>query len=56
MKTTKHTMLPVYLLTDAILRYHYKGCLGNHNKPKFPATTYLFQSSTGIVHFHLGVN
>ena len=42
--------------TEAMLKYQYKGCLGQHNKPNYHCQTYLFQSMFGIAHFHISLN
>jgi hypothetical protein len=34
------------------LRLQHGGYLGEHNRPLFPASSYVFQSLCGIVHFH----
>lgn len=41
---------------EFLLKYQYKGYLGNHNKPNYPADSYLFQSLFKIAHFHFCKN
>jgi hypothetical protein len=52
MEVTRHIVLDRMF----ILKFCYRGYLGSHNKPSFKATSYLFQSVGGIVHFHICLN
>jgi hypothetical protein len=39
-----------------IIKKQYSGYLGQHNKPDFPAKSYVLQSMAGIIHFHFCLN
>jgi len=53
---TGNILKPVHLSEHALLKYKYKGYLGKHNQPNYPAESYIFQCLFGIVHFHISLN
>lgn len=60
MKQKNHDLTPIVI--DGIVRRYapikkqYRGYLGEHNCPQFPANTYVMQSLHKVVHFHYCLN
>jgi len=51
-----YTVFEIAGIKNALLSGCYAGYLGAHNKPEYPAYSYVMQSMTAVIHFHYCLN